>query len=138
MREREGVRSGGREGGKQGERERNMDLLPHLFMHSLVVSRMCPDWGRNCSLGLGTMLYQLSYPAKVPLYFCQCSISSIKKPKKVSFSKISFFPVPFTAVSSIVFDVLVSVRTQQNFTGICSLAVLKHFKNNVTFIVCDS
>ncbi|XP_036921811.1 armadillo repeat-containing protein 7 isoform X2 [Sturnira hondurensis] len=27
--------------------ERDIDLLFHVFMHSLVASRMCPDWGSN-------------------------------------------------------------------------------------------
>ena len=29
------------------ERKRNIDLLFHLFMHSLVDSGMCPDQGLN-------------------------------------------------------------------------------------------
>ena len=28
-------------------KERNINLLFHLFMHSLVASCMCPDWGLN-------------------------------------------------------------------------------------------
>ena len=28
-------------------RERNIYLLLHLFMHSIVDSYMCPDWGWN-------------------------------------------------------------------------------------------
>ena len=30
-----------------GEKEREIDLLFHLVMHSLVASCMCPDWGSN-------------------------------------------------------------------------------------------
>ena len=37
-----------------GERERNINLLLHLFMHSLVASCMCPDSRSN----LQTLLYQ--------------------------------------------------------------------------------
>ena len=32
---------------RERERERDKDLLLHLLMHSLVYSRMCPDWGSN-------------------------------------------------------------------------------------------
>ena len=32
--------------GEEG-RERNIDWLLHLLMHSLVDSCMCPDWGLN-------------------------------------------------------------------------------------------
>ena len=35
----------GREKGR--ERERNIDLLFHLFMHSLADSSMCPDQEQN-------------------------------------------------------------------------------------------
>ena len=28
-------------------RERDINLLFHLFMHSLATSYMCPDWGSN-------------------------------------------------------------------------------------------
>ena len=53
-----GRRGGGREGrGGKGEREggggmkrggkRNMDVLFHLFIHSLVDSCTCPDQGLN-------------------------------------------------------------------------------------------
>ena len=43
------------EGG--GEREKNTDLLFHLFMHSLVDSYMCPDQGSNPQPWyIGTML----------------------------------------------------------------------------------
>ena len=31
----------------QRERERNINLLSHSFIHSLVDSCMCPDWGSN-------------------------------------------------------------------------------------------
>ena len=31
----------------EGERERDIDLLLHLFMHLLVDSCMCPDQGKN-------------------------------------------------------------------------------------------
>ena len=37
----------GKEEGRKGERERNTDLLFHLFLHSLDDSCMCPDWGLN-------------------------------------------------------------------------------------------
>ena len=33
--------------GVEREREINIDLLFLLFMHSLVDSCMCPDWGSN-------------------------------------------------------------------------------------------
>ena len=47
------------------ERERNIDWLFHLFMHSLVASYMCPDWGSNWQpCVLGQRPNQLSYPAK--------------------------------------------------------------------------
>ena len=38
-----------REEGKEtgGDRKRNIDLLFHLLMHSLVASCMCLDWGSN-------------------------------------------------------------------------------------------
>ena len=36
-----------RERGKERETERNINLLFHLVIHSLVDSRMCPDWGLN-------------------------------------------------------------------------------------------
>ena len=36
-----------REWGTDGERERNTDLLFHLFVHSSVASCMCPHWGLN-------------------------------------------------------------------------------------------
>ena len=34
------------------ERERNINLLFHLLMHSLVDSCMCPDWGSNHNFGV--------------------------------------------------------------------------------------
>ena len=45
-------RQGGRKGAaeRKRERERNINLLFHLFMHSLVASHMCPDLGRNTQL----------------------------------------------------------------------------------------
>ena len=48
----------GREGGNEGrgEKERNINLFL-LFMHSLVDSCMCPDWGSNsqpCSVTVGS------------------------------------------------------------------------------------
>ena len=47
------------------ERERNTDLLFHLFMHSLVDSCMCSDWGSNSqSWYMGRCSNQLSYPAR--------------------------------------------------------------------------
>ena len=42
-----------REGEERGERE--IDLFYHLFMHSLVDSCMCPNWGWNpqtCPIGM--------------------------------------------------------------------------------------
>ena len=33
------------------KREKNIDLLFHLFMHSLVDFCMCPDWGSNLQPG---------------------------------------------------------------------------------------
>ena len=43
---------GGREGGGEREREkrkrdRDIDLSLHVFIHSLVVPCMCPDWESN-------------------------------------------------------------------------------------------
>lgn len=39
------------------EKERNMDLLFHLFMHSMVYACMSPDWGSNPQCwSIGTML----------------------------------------------------------------------------------
>ena len=38
------MRKEGREGRR--ERERNINLF-HLFMHSLVESYICPEWGSN-------------------------------------------------------------------------------------------
>ena len=35
-----------REKERERERERGINLF-HLFMHSLVASCMCPDWGSN-------------------------------------------------------------------------------------------
>lgn len=32
---------------QEREREGNVDLLFHLFMHSLGEVSMCPDWGSN-------------------------------------------------------------------------------------------
>ena len=32
---------------REGESERDTDLLSLLFMHSLVDSCRCPDWGPN-------------------------------------------------------------------------------------------
>ena len=52
------------------ERERNINLLFHLFMHSLVDSCTCPDqnWTRNLGI-LGQHSNQLSYPARATLSF---------------------------------------------------------------------
>ena len=36
-----------REKNEKGEKERNINLLFHLLMHSLVAFCMCPDWGSN-------------------------------------------------------------------------------------------
>ena len=36
-----------REGGRQREKDRNFNLLFDLFIHSLVVSCMCPDQRSN-------------------------------------------------------------------------------------------
>ena len=44
-----------REKERQRRGEREIDLLFHLFMHSLVASSMCPHWGLNlqpCHIGL--------------------------------------------------------------------------------------
>ena len=53
----------GREGGGKGERERarNIDLLFHLLMHSLVDCFMYPDWESNLKPWHIWMMYQLSY-----------------------------------------------------------------------------
>ena len=62
MREREGE---GRE--KGGESERNINLLFHLFLHSLVASFMCPDqgWNPQCWCIRGRASNQLGYLARV-------------------------------------------------------------------------
>ena len=45
--------------------ERNINLLFHLFMHSLVYSCICPDWGPKQQLCIGGRCSdQLSYPAR--------------------------------------------------------------------------
>ena len=50
---------------RKGNRERKIDLLFHLFMHSFVDSCMCPDQGSNMNVGvLGKCSDQLSYPAR--------------------------------------------------------------------------
>ena len=61
---------------RKRERERNMDLLFPLLMHSLVASRMCPDWGLNLQPGIsGQCSNQLSQLARavfkrfISLYF---------------------------------------------------------------------
>ena len=41
VRESQGERKG------EGEGEKHTDLLFHFFMHSLVISFMCPDQGLN-------------------------------------------------------------------------------------------
>ena len=42
---------------REKEGERTIDLLFQLFMHSLIESCMCPDWGLNLLLWcVGTML----------------------------------------------------------------------------------
>ena len=47
------------------ERERDIDLLFHLFMHSLVDSWMCPDWGLNPQpWGTGRTLEPAEPPAR--------------------------------------------------------------------------
>ena len=45
----EGEKGRGREKWRQREREieKNTELLFHLFMHSLVDSCVCPDWGSD-------------------------------------------------------------------------------------------
>ena len=57
---------------RKGEGERNIALLFHFFMHSLVDSCMCPDWGSNLQpwcVGT-TLVLWLSYLAGVqPLTF---------------------------------------------------------------------
>ena len=40
-----------REGERERERQRNIDLLFHLFTYSLAASRMCPDRGLNPQSG---------------------------------------------------------------------------------------
>ena len=48
--------------------ERNVYLLFHLFMHSLVASYMCPARGSNLQLWrVGLLSNQLSYPARAIL-----------------------------------------------------------------------
>ena len=50
------------------ERERDINLLFHLFMHLLVDSCMCPDWGSNLQ-PWRTRPNQLSYLARaMPLF----------------------------------------------------------------------
>ena len=47
----------------KGGRERDIDLLFHLFMHSLVDSCMCPDRGSNTQpWHTGMMLYPTELP----------------------------------------------------------------------------
>ena len=46
-RKREGKEEREEEREEEGERGEGRDLLFHLVMHSLVASRMCPDWGWN-------------------------------------------------------------------------------------------
>ena len=53
---------------ERGERERDIDLLFHLLMHSSVDSCMCPDQTRNLGI-LGRCSNQVSYPARVRSHF---------------------------------------------------------------------
>ena len=47
------------------ERERSIDLLFHLFIHSLVDSCMCPDQGSNTQpWHIGTMLKPIELPGQ--------------------------------------------------------------------------
>ena len=49
---------------------RNINLLFHLFVRSLVVSCTCPEWELNRNLGVsGRCSNQLSYPARAVLIF---------------------------------------------------------------------
>ena len=45
------------------KRERNIDLLFHLFMHSLVVSYMCSDWVSDLQLW---HIRTIPYPTELP------------------------------------------------------------------------
>lgn len=51
------------------QKQKDINLLLHLFMNSLVDYYMCPDEGSNCgNLGAsGQCSNQLSYPAKASL-----------------------------------------------------------------------
>ena len=71
-------REKGRE--RKERRKRNISLLYHLLIHSLVDSCMWPDWGSNQQLWhMGQHSNQLSYPARAKTVFtynttvhCQC------------------------------------------------------------------
>ena len=49
---------------RKGERERNLDLLFHSFMHLLVDSCRCPDWGSNLQTWLIGMMLS---PTRLPV-----------------------------------------------------------------------
>ena len=51
--------------GKEGRKRKNIHLSFLLFMHSLLVSCMCPDWNRTSDLGVsGGWSNHLSYPIR--------------------------------------------------------------------------
>ena len=55
---------------RKGETERNVDLLFHLWIYSLVDSRVCPDQGLHHKRGLwGRSSDQLSRPAGALIQF---------------------------------------------------------------------
>ena len=85
------------------ERERDINLLFHLFMHSLVASCMGPDPGSNLQPWFIRMMLLPTEPPGQSLkviYFTHV-YSFIHNP---GFLKVSFLPSFNTAVSIVIFQ----------------------------------
>ena len=77
---------------RERERERNINLLFHLLMHSLVDSCVCPDWGLNLQLQhIRTTLHPTELPSQGFSFFLSFS------------SLLSFLPLPYILLSFLFF-----------------------------------
>ena len=86
------------ERGRKREGERDLNLLFHLFIHSLVDSCMCPDRGLNRQLWrIGTTFLQTELPSQGLLYpnFKQTHLLSFFKMFNCGKAHIKFIILPF-------------------------------------------
>ena len=93
FREKKGGGRGKREEeGREGGRERNNDLLFHLFMHSLVASCICPDQGSNLQPWcIGTTLQPNELPSQGETLFFKMKSSGFKSKLQRISDSLNFY-----------------------------------------------